>query len=179
MATTSTRRWFALRVKSRCEKAVAAAVRSKGFEEFLPSYTSLRRWSDRFVLANEPLFPGYVFCRLSVEDRFALLTIPRVMYLAEVGNIPAVLADEEILAIRDALRAEAVIKPWPFVEGGQRARLTRGPLEGLEGLLIQGDRQQQMVLGLTALKQSIAVQIEREWIEPSDRAGQPALNSQF
>jgi transcription antitermination factor NusG len=101
------------------------------------------------------------------------------MYFVEVGNIPAVLADEEILAIRDALRAEAVVRPWPFLEVGQRARLTGGPLVGLEGLLIQGDHRQQIVLGLTALNQSIAVEIEHEWIEPSHGAGQPAMNSLF
>jgi transcription antitermination factor NusG len=166
-------------VKSRCEKVVAAAARSKGFEDFLPLHTSRRRWSDRLMRIDEPLFPGYVFCRLNVEDRFALLTIPRVMYVVGAGNIPTVVADKEIVAIRDALRAEAVVRPWPFVEAGQRARLTAGPLIGLEGLLMQADHQQQMVLSLTALKQSIAVEIEHEWIGSLDRAGQPALNSQF
>ena len=39
--------WFAIRVKSRCEKAVATAAHNKGFEEFLPIYQSRNRWSDR------------------------------------------------------------------------------------------------------------------------------------
>ena len=43
----TTAQWFALRVKSRCEKAVANVIRYKGFEEFLPIYQCRRRWSDR------------------------------------------------------------------------------------------------------------------------------------
>jgi transcriptional antiterminator NusG len=159
--------WYAVRVKSRYEKAVAAAVRSKGFEEFLPLYRARHRWSDRSKLVDEPLFAGYVFCRLRAEDRFALLTIPGVMHLVGIGNVPAAMANEEILAIRTALQAQAMIGPWPFLDEGARVRLANGPLAGIEGFLVQAETQHRIVLGLTVLKQSVAVEIERDWIEPA------------
>lgn len=170
MGPDSEQRWFAIRVRSRCEKAVAAAARNKGFEEFLPLYKARHRWSDRSKMIEEPLFPGYVFSRLSPEDRFALLTIPGVMHLVGIGNIPAALADEEILAIQGTLRAEAKMKPCPFLETGRRIRLATGPLVGLEGLLAQADQQQQIVLNLTVLRQSVAVDIELNWIESAARS---------
>jgi len=170
------RQWFALRVKSRCEKAVAAAARSKGFQEFLPLYTCRHRWSDRSKLVDEPLFPGYVFCRLHPEDRFSLLTIPRVMHLVGIGSSPVALADDEISAIRDALRAQVPVEPWPFLEAGERVQLSSGPLVGLEGFLVEAERQNRLVLGLSILKQSIAVEIERHWIEPAARATAPAVS---
>jgi transcriptional antiterminator NusG len=172
--TMPDRQWFALRVKSRSEKVVAAAVRSKGFEEFLPLYKSRHRWSDRSKLVDEPLFPGYVFCCLNGAERFALLTIPRVMHLVGIGNTPAALADQEILAIREALRAQVAIEPWPFLEVGQRVHLAKGPLAGVEGFLVEADRQHRIVLGLTMLKQSVAVEIERNWIEQGARIAAPA-----
>jgi transcription antitermination factor NusG len=175
VATKSDQRWFAVRVKSRSEKAVAAAVRGKGFEEFLPLYKSRHRWSDRSKLVDQPLFPGYVFCRLNPEDRFALLTIPRVMHLVGIGNVPAALADDEILAIRHAVRVEAAIQPWPFTEAGQRVRLASGPLVGVEGLWIRAEHQQRIVLGLTVLQQSIAVEIERDWIGPAARSAATSI----
>ncbi len=177
MDTKPNRQWFALRVKSRCEKAVAAAARSKGFEEFLPLYKCRHRWSDRSKLVDEPLFPGYVFCRFHAEDKFSLLTIPRVMHLVGIGNSPAALADEEILAIRDALRAQVSVEPWPFLETGSRVQLSNGPLMGLEGFLVQAERQHRLVLGLSILKQSIAVEIERHWMEPAARVTAPAAFS--
>ena len=166
MDTKPDRQWFALRVKSRCEKAVAAAARSKGFEEFLPLYKCRHRWSDRSKLIDEPLFPGYVFCRLHAEDRFSLLTIPGAVHFVGIGNVPAPLEDDEISAIRDVLQAEAVVKPWPFLERGQRVRLRSGPVVGLEGFLVQADHEQRVVVGLTALEQSVAVEIQGDWIEP-------------
>lgn len=174
MDTKPDRQWFALRVKSRCEKAVAAAARSKGFEEFLPLYKSRHQWSDRSKLVDEPLFPGYVFCRLNAEDRFALLTIPGVMHLVGIGHTPTALADAEVLAIRDALRAQVVVEPWPFLEVGARVQLANGPLAGLGGFLIRTDHRARIVLGLTLLKQSVAVEVDHNWVEPVTRTTAPA-----
>jgi len=171
----SDRQWFALRVKSRCEKAVAAAARSKGFQEFLPLYKCRHRWSDRSKLIDEPLFPGYVFCRIHAEDRFSLLTIPRVMHLVGIGNTPAALDDEEISAIRGALRAQVAVEPWPFLEAGERVQLSSGPLVGLEGFLVEAERQHRLVLGLSILKQSIAVEIEHHWIASAARTTAPSV----
>lgn len=166
----SNHRWFAIRVRSRCEKAVAASARSKGFEEFLPLYRSRHRWSDRSKLVDEPLFPGYVFCRLNPDQRFALLTIPGVMHLVGTANVPEALAEDEIVAIREVLRKDGAIEPWPFLEDGSRVRLQSGPLAGLEGLLVQADPKQRLVMGLSVLKQSVAVEIEGNWIEPTPRS---------
>src|SRR6202040_2303430 len=59
--------WFALRVRPNYEKPVAAALRGKGFQEFLPLVQSRRQWSDRVKVMDLPLFPGYLFCRLNLE----------------------------------------------------------------------------------------------------------------
>lgn len=149
---------------------MAAALRSKGFEAFLPLYKRQHRWSDRAKVIEEPLFPGYVFCRFNAEDRLSLLTIPGVMHAAGIGNVPTALADAEILAVREALRAEAAVEPWPFQEMGQRIRLGSGPLQGLEGFLVGSDDRQRIVLGLTVLKESVAVEIDGAWIDPEVRS---------
>jgi transcription antitermination factor NusG len=165
--------WFALRVKPRRERVVASAARHKGFEEFLPLYKCLHRWSDRSKILELPLFPGYVFCRLNEEDRFALLTIPGVMHLVSNGRVPMPIDGEEISAIQAAIRSEIPVEPWHFLEVGERVRLKGGPLAGVEGFLVQARDKQRFVVGLTVLKQSIAVAVEGAWIEPTDRAGQP------
>lgn len=127
-----------------------------------------------------PLLPGYVFCRLNEEDRFALLTIPGVMHLVSNGRIPIPIDDEEISAIQAAIRLEIPVEPWHFLEVGERVRLSGGPLAGLEGFFVQAHDQQRVVVGLTVLKRSIAVEVERDWIEPMDGAGkQPATNPQL
>ena len=157
--------WFALRVKSHFEKSVAAAAHQKGFEEFLPLYQSRHNWSDRSKSLEVPLFPGYVFCRLEADRRFPLLTIPGVVHLVSTGKTPVTVDDVEISAIQNAIRSRLRVEPCPFVESGNQVRLGSGPLDGLDGFLIQVGKQHRFVVNLSALRRAVAVDIEREWVE--------------
>jgi transcription antitermination factor NusG len=159
-------RWYALRVKSRCEKSVALVARNKGFEEFVPLYCSRRRWSDRSKPVEIPLFPGYVFCRLNAENRLPLLTIPGVLHLVGFGKTPMPLEDSEIEVIRSAVRAGVPVEPWPFLETGQRVQIAAGPLTGCDGILMRSQNLDRVVVSLTVLRKSVAVEIERHWLVP-------------
>ena len=165
--------WFAVRVKSRAEKVVSMMARNKGFEEFLPLYESRRNWSDRTKSVEMPLFPGYVFCRLYAERRLPILTIPGVLYFVGIGKTPMPVEENEIAAIRRAIESELSAEPWPFLQIGQRVRLDRGPLEGVEGILVEARKQQHLVVSVTLLQRSVAVRIERHWATPVDASGRP------
>jgi len=167
----TTQRWFALRVKSRCEKAVGAMVRNKGFEEFLPVYECRRSWSDRVKASVQPLFPGYVFCRLDPQLRLPVLTIPGVLHFVGIGKIPTPIEDGEIAAIQAAVGSGLLTEPWPYVEVGQRVRL-KYPLVGLEGVLVGSSKQDRIIISVTVLQRSVAVTIERHWATPVYRAPQ-------
>jgi transcription antitermination factor NusG len=162
--------WYAVRVKPRYEKVVAFAAHRKGFEEFVPLCIRRHRWSDRSKPVEVPLFPGYVFCRLKIEQRLALLTIPGVLHFVGIGKIPTPIDQDEIAAIQTAVQSESGILPWPFLDVGQRVRLTSGPMAGLEGLLIQVRDRRRFVIGLTILRRAIAVEIENHWAEPMDQS---------
>jgi transcription antitermination factor NusG len=166
-------RWFALRVKSRCEKVVATLAQNKGFEQFLPLYQSRRRWSDRLKSLELPLFPGYLFCRLDPQHRLPLLTIPGALHFVGIGKIPVPIEDTEIATIQQAVQSGLLTEPWPFLDVGQRVRLEDGPLAGLEGILVGTAKQQRIVVSVTLLKRSVAVVIERHWATPLDVSGRP------
>ena len=167
-------RWFALRVKSRCEKLVATIANNKGFEEFLPVYQSRRRWSDRVKSVEFPLFPGYVFCRLDPQRRMPLLTIPGVLHFVGIGKVPMPLEDAEVEVIQAAVKSGLVTEPWPFLEVGQRVRLEQGPLAGVEGIFVGTSRQDRLVVSVTLLKRSVAVNMERHWVTAAGAGGRRA-----
>lgn len=158
-------RWFALRVKSRHEKSVALAVHHKGFEEFLPLYRWRQAWSDRFKWVEMPLFPGYVFCRLDPENRLPLLTIPGVLDFVTSGRIPAPIDDVEIASVQAAVRSQLASEPCSFLDDGQLVRLKHGPLAGVEGFLIERAEQRRVVVSLTILRRSMAVEIDNHGVE--------------
>jgi transcription antitermination factor NusG len=167
--------WFALRVKSNCEKSVATMVQHKGFEGFLPLYKRRRRWSDRIKSVELPLFPGYVFCRVDPARRLPILTIPGALHFIGVGKVPVPIEDSEIFAIRDAVRSGLPTEPWAYLKVGQHVRLEDGPLAGLEGILIETRKQYRVVVSVSLLQRSVAVEIERAWLSPiGGKARQPA-----
>ena len=159
-------RWFALRVKSNFEKTVATVVHHKGFEEFLPLYRSCHRWSDRFKSVESPLFPGYIFCRIDPNLRLPILTIPGALHFIGIGKVPVPIADSEITAIQNAVRSGLPAEPWEYLNVGQLVRLDYGPLIGLEGILIETRKQFRIVVSVSLLQRSVAVEIERNWVTP-------------
>lgn len=158
--------WFAVRVKSRSEKSVAAIAQYNGFEQFLPLYQSRRRWSDRVKLVEFPLFPGYVFCRIGPASRLQLLTIPGVQQIVGAGKTPLPVDDAEIAALKLAAQSGLPAEPWPFLRAGQRVLLKEGPLAGLEGLLVEARKNYRLLLSVTLLNRAVAVEIERDWVTP-------------
>lgn len=160
-------KWFAVHVRSRAEKAVATIAHQTGIEEFLPVYECRRRWSDRVKSVEFPLFPGYVFCRLDPNNRLPLLKIPGVLDMVGIGRVPVPVDDNEILAIRAASTSGLPVEPWPGLKLGERLRLQSGPLAGVEGALVEVRNRYRLVLSVTLLNRSIAVEIDRDWVKAS------------
>src|SRR5580700_9470161 len=125
--STTNSQWFALRVRSNFERPVSTLLKAKGVEEFLPSYRSRRLWSDRIRDIDLPLFPGYVFCRIPIEERAPVLATTGVVGMVGVQRQPIAIPDEEIAAIRAMVSSQSKVEPWPLVRIGQRVRVRRGP----------------------------------------------------
>ena len=87
-------KWYVLFVRSNQERMVACHLQSRGLEDYLPCYSSVRRWKDRRVSLEMPLFPGYVFVHLPLLHRLRALTIPNVVSLVGTRNEPSVSDDE-------------------------------------------------------------------------------------
>ena len=158
--------WYALRVKSRYENTVATHLQGRGYESFLPVYKCQRRWSDRFKEIELPLFSGYVFCQFSPLNRLPILSIPGVVHVVGVGRTPIPMDESEIAAIQAAIKSGLPSQPWPFLQVGHRVRIEYGPLCGLEGILSGFRGHQRLVLSVTLLQRSIAVQVDAAWVQP-------------
>jgi transcription antitermination factor NusG len=158
--------WYALRVKSRYERPVASHLQARGYESFLPMYKSRRRWSDRFKEIELPLFPGYVFCQFNHLNRLPVLTIPGVVHIVGIGRTLVPLDDAEVAAIQAVVKSGLTSQPWPFLQIGHRVRIEHGPLCGVEGILTGFRGHQRLVLSVTLLQRSIAVQVDAAWVQP-------------
>ncbi len=129
--------WYALRTRSRHEKRVWAQIDHQGIEAFLPLIDRRRRWKDRMVQVQFPLFPGYCFARFAWQDRLRVLTASGVVEVLGVGGHGVPVADAEIEGVRRLVTSTLPVDPYPFLEPGMAVEVRRGPLQGLRGFLVR------------------------------------------
>jgi len=161
--------WYAIRVKSNREKVVAASLEYRGFEPFVPLYRAQRQWSDRVKDVELPLFDGYVFCRMDARFRLPALTIPGVLMFVEVNKTPIPVNDSEIASLKLIASSGCAAAPWPYLEAGQRMRIERGALKDLEGFIVEVKNHWRVVVSVTLLQRSVAVEVDRDSICPIGR----------
>jgi transcription antitermination factor NusG len=159
-------RWYAAYTSANHEKRVALQLGQRSVEHFLPVYDSARRWKDRRVILQMPLFPGYVFVQLALRDRLRVLQVPGVARLVGFNGTPVALPDLEIDAIKAALAAGVHAKPHPYLAIGKLVRVTRGPLAGLQGILLRKKNSTRVVLSLDLIMRSVEVEVDPADLRP-------------
>ena len=163
--------WYALWTHSHCEQQVHEQLVQKGFCSVLPTIDvwSRRRGTRRLIQA--PMFPGYLFLRTTM-DKTAYLEVRKtrglVCMLGERWDSLTTIPDEEMQAIETVAAARQPVLPYPYLREGQRARITGGPLAGVEGILVETRPQQGLlVLSLHLLQRSVAVVIDGTDVVPA------------
>lgn len=151
--------WFALQVKSKTEEQVSRHLRYKGYEEFLPTYKV--RSKDRAVEKQKPLFPGYVFCRLNPTANGLIVTTPGVKKIVGFGGKPVPVEAYEIEALKKVIASGFQAEPWKLLDVGDMIRVETGPLAGVAGILISFRGRHRLVISVTLMRRSIAVELDR------------------
>jgi len=156
--------WYALWTHSHCEQLVFDQLVQKGFCAVLPTVEvwSRRRGVKRLLPA--PMFPSYLFLRGDV-DKTAYIEISKVRglvcVLGERWDRLTTIPDDEMQAIERVSAARQPVLPHPYLKEGQRARITSGPLTGVEGILVESKPEQGLlVLSLHLLHRSVAVVVD-------------------
>jgi transcription antitermination factor NusG len=165
-------RWYAAYTCANHEKRVREQLEERSVESFLPLYETVRRWKDRRMRLQLPLFPGYVFVRLALIDRLRVLQVPSVVRLVGFNGHPSALPYEEIESLKKGLASGMRAEPHPFLTIGRRVRIVAGPLAGQEGILVRRKGQFRVVLSIELLKMSAAVEVDvAEVAPPWERSG--------
>jgi transcription antitermination factor NusG len=158
--------WYAVYTSANHEKRVAQQLAQRSVEHLLPLYESLRRWKDRRVRLQMPLFPGYIFVRLALCDRLQLLQIPSVARLVSFNGHPAALPEEDIQVIQNCLGRGHQVEPHPYLQAGRRVRVKSGPFQGLEGIILRRRNMRRLVLSFELILRSVAVEVDVADLQP-------------
>lgn len=153
--------WYAAYTLPRHEKAVAEQLTQLGISSYLPLWTEVRLWNRRRVPVQLPLFPGYVFVRMQLNDKGRVLARPGVVRFVGFGTTLSVLPDDEMEHLKLAL-CNSNAKPYPHLTVGKRVKIRSGPFEGLQGSILKRKGKTQLVVTLDMIQSSMLLEVEAE-----------------
>lgn len=152
--------WYALYVCSRHEKRVAELLSLKNVEHFLPTYKTIHQWRNGCRMHLDlPLFPGYVFTRISISRRLEVLNCPGAVRFVACGDKPVALADGEVEGLRSGL-TNCPAEPHPFLHSGDRVLVRRGPFVGMTGIMVRKKNDFRVVISVDVIASSIVVELD-------------------
>jgi transcription antitermination factor NusG len=156
--------WFAIQVRIGRERTARLLLENVGYETFLPTCGHKHRWQEGVKERELPLLSGFLFCRMNPHDRLPVLRTEGVIQIVGTEKTAVPVEDEELAAIQQIIKSGLPAMPWPYLPLGNVAYLAKGPLQGLSGVLIKGKFGMKLIVSVTLLQRSVAVEIDRDWI---------------
>ena len=154
--------WYAVYTRHQHEKSAASLLKRKGFEVLLPLYSSENRWSDRKQTVQLPLFPNYLFVQADLQRRVEVLRTPGVCWFVGGPSGPTNVSPDEMEIVERLVECPSLVEPYAFLECGSNVRVRSGPLAGLTGVLVRAKNRNRVIISLTTLQKSAAVEVGLE-----------------
>jgi transcription antitermination factor NusG len=169
--------WHVLHVLSNHEKRVLQHLDVRSVEHYLPLYNERVKWTDRTVVAERPLFSGYVFARFAPQSRISVISIPGVLRLLGEEERDMV-HDEELAKIRDGLARGLSLRPHSGLSLGTRVQVRDGVFAGVEGVVTELRKQCKVIITLSAVRQCFSLEVGIDDLVVLNKPlGKPGLNA--
>ncbi len=88
-----------------------------------------------------------------------VITTAGVVRIVGTGRTPLPVEFGEMEAVRKIVRSCCDAQPHPFLKVGDRVRIEKGPLAGIEGI-VTGHKNQRLILSIALIQQSISIQLD-------------------
>ena len=159
-------RWYALYTKSRHEKFIHSELEKKRIESFLPLRFIKRRWSDRTVTVEEPLFKSYIFVKTAFLKSTEVLKTKGAVKFVMAGDQPVPVEESVILSLQTIIQPDINLDPFPYISQGDRVYVRSGIFKGIEGFVIRkNDKKCRLVISVNALMASVSVEVDSCLVE--------------
>jgi transcription antitermination factor NusG len=162
--------WYAAYTRPQHERAIAEQATAKGLEALVPVASVRRNRKQRVVYLPTPLFPGYVFVRMQLEQRIHLLSIPSVVRLVSFNGTPARISEAEIDAMRACMTNASGLRSDDFFQAGCRVRIREGTLAGIEGVVVEQNTARRLVISIQMLQLAFSIDVEADTLDVIENA---------
>jgi len=152
--------WYALHVRPRFEKVVAARLHEYQIENYLPLRRLTRQSAGSMGSIELPLLPGYIFCKAPPSILQFLFTIPGVLDVAGGAHSTSAISEEKISDFKRIIDAGLTVQPWPFTPSEKTVTMENGPLKGVSGVLEDTPAARVLIVSIDLIRRSVAVQVD-------------------
>jgi transcription antitermination factor NusG len=157
--------WFALYTMPQSERSVRRMLDIRQIESFLPTYEVQKVWKNRQrVKTQRPLFPSYIFVHINNHQRSTVLSSPGALRIVGNSQTPLPIPDREIEFLRSEFNKRN-IEPYLDLVIGKKVRIRSGPMEGLEGTLVEKRNSLRFVLTVAMINQHAAIELSANELE--------------
>ena len=158
------RYWWAIYTRSRQEKSLARDLWSLRIPFYLPLVEKQTCYGKRTVSSRLPVFTNYLFLFGSEDERIASLSTNRVSRILPVPDPDLLRRDlthlHLLIASGEPLTVESRWQP------GQRVRIRRGPLAGLEGTVMERRGRTRLFVAVDFLQRGASMAVDDFLLEP-------------
>jgi len=158
-------RWYAAYTKPRNEKKVLDRLVNAGIEAYLPLQRSLKQWSDRKKMVEEPLFRSYIFVKISGADYYRVLNTNGIVRYITFEGKAVPIPEKQIDLIKQLLEQNIEVESvQENIEPGTKVEVKFGSLMGLVGELIEHKGVQKVVIRIDHISHSLLVTLPTKYI---------------
>jgi transcription antitermination factor NusG len=166
--STDTQKWYALYTRARHEKFVESELLKKGIEAFTPKIKLRKKWSDRIKYIEEPLFKSYCFARFSLNNKVKVLSQWGVVTIVNFRGQLVPVEDSVINSLIILVENGVKLDPCPYLKEGDKVIITKGPLKGVEGYVIEKRNESAtLVVSVDAIASSVKCIVGIDAVEPA------------
>lgn len=158
--TEVTKNWFALYSKPRAEFKAEEQLNAEDIENYLPTYKTIRQWSDRKKKITVPLLPGYIFIYATEKERLIALEQYSIVRTLSFKGVPAIIPAWQIENLKRLLDEEPDVSVVDRIMTGTRIKITSGSFCDVEGIVIQeSNNDRTLIVSIDMLNRSIIVKL--------------------
>ncbi len=160
-------KWYPIYTRSRMEKKVHQELQEKGIVSYLPLKKTVKQWSDRKKMVEEPLLKSYLFVYITVGQQTEVLQMPGVVrYIYFSGKI-ASMPDRQIEDLKLLLATDDELETFDFEIGkGEKVLIKAGPFKDIIGEVVSIKNKKRLVLRLKNLGYAININTSMAFVEP-------------
>ncbi len=104
---------------------------------------------------------------MDARSHLDILKTDSVVRILGNDGKPIPIPDEQIFAIQALIKSGAAVTPCAYLKEGMKVRVVKGPLNGIEGVLLKTEpKKNRLILSVDLLKESVSVEIDNGDVEP-------------